>query len=680
MASREVGLDSLGPKDQEVTETYRTNDYPIVHPETRANISYFHSTYDWLCPQELRVINCFDFSRDSQYKVSANLLSKYLSFDSEADFICYANDVLPGIVGPAIDLLVTDNYAEKIREYDGTRFACGANGGKELNEHLSKLEYFYNRVSYDKGAPLPGDVLLSYMRNKELRDWLDTFATLINEPKLLSSIQPTYNKHRMEAFILAHALQILLFAPVQWHQGVRYKLTDPYPRRFPLGYPKAGPDDVTVCGKYSLDDLYRALLVFLFLVQQRPGKGEDSHVSQTSEPWLGYTTVRCHYPWYEGAHHSSVEDFAFQKLPREIQLRIIELATSPKVTPTIEEREERWEQGFRKIQCTSEDSLLALKLTSRSMYRLVKTANSVEAIHYRHSSLQRPPVLFCLNLEADILRLFGVNKRIPTFRDIRGLCTPLPIRRLLLVEADIHRYCSEDALEDLCNSAARCFRDLELHKLPNLEEYALVLPAVNHRWTMEELPRIRPQDNNESPAHIGTKWQFNLYRYYSIDQLQQGVQEGSPMGVPPSFCDESHLDGTDPSDRPGSIPYVGKYGYERSHGIVGGLWAGFKYFLESKEAYFAPLSWTEVEPLVMGDYGENGTRALFHNHTPQFVSKVWIIRQGTTAPKGWIKVQYADESDPARRDQLWKTWNAVRYTLQHIQDYGSPCPYTLHQR
>lgn len=83
----------------------------------------------------------------------------------------------------------------------------------------------------------------------------------------------------------------------------------------------------------------------------------------------------------------------------------------------------------------------------------------------------------------------------------------------------------------------------------------------------------------------------------------------------------------------------------------------------------------------MGPYGENGDKALFDDHTPQFVSKVWIVRQGMTAPKGWIKVQEADDSDPAWRHQLLKTWNAVRYTLKNIQEEPSPdLSYSLHQR
>ncbi|KAF5597709.1 uncharacterized protein FSUBG_8359 [Fusarium subglutinans] len=597
MASQEIGPDSLGPQGQGLAETHSTADYPIVHPETHFDIASFDPNHN----------GSYHFRGTKSPKLAAN----YLSFASEADFISYTNSVLPGIVGPAIDVFVSDNFTEKIREYDGSSFACGPNdGNKELNEHLSKLDelVFYGKASYSKSALCAGDILTFYLLYRKGRDWFDTFATLITEPKLLPSVRAGFYEDRKEVFILASALQILLFAPVEWHQGARYKRTDSYPRRFPLGYPEPGPDDVTVCGKYSLDDLYRAVVFMFFLIQQRSGEGEDPDVTQTSEVWLGYTTVRCHHPWYESTNHSAVEAFPFQKLPREIQLLIIEVATSPKVTPTVE-----WEE-------------------------------------------------------------------LPIFKDKNGFCAPLPVRRLQLFEANFHYFNPQGTLESFCNSSVSCSPGLMLDKLPKLEEYSLIIPAAKQSWTMDGLPQIRPQDNNENPAHVGTKWQFNFYRYHRLGELHNEVPEGCLMGVPPNFCDDSHLDGTDPSDRPGSIPYIGKYGYERSHGIVGGLWAGFKYFQESKEAYFAPLSWTEVEPLVMGNYGENGTRALFHNHTPQFVSKVWVVRQGTDAPKGWIKVRAVDESDPAWRHQLLKTWNAVRYTLEEIQNSGSRGPYTLCQR
>lgn len=88
---------------------------------------------------------------------------------------------------------------------------------------------------------------------------------------------------------------------------------------------------------------------------------------------------------------------------------------------------------------------------------------------------------------------------------------------------------------------------------------------------MDGLPQVRPQVDNGTIVHIGTKWLFNFFRYYNAERLDTEIPAGSPIGVPRGFCDNNHIDGGDPSDRLGSIPYIGKYGYERGPGIVGGL-------------------------------------------------------------------------------------------------------------
>ncbi|KAF5711407.1 hypothetical protein FGLOB1_5035 [Fusarium globosum] len=320
MASEEAGFDSLGPKGQEVAEAHRTADYSIVHPETRANIASFDYKYEYYSPKQLRVINIFDVPGISRFKISAELASKYLSFASKADFISYAENILPGIVGPAIDVLASDNWVEKIREYDGTSFAWGANGdNEELNKNLSELESLGLLLSAfcdTKRGQSTLDLIYVYMYDNSVRRLLNTFATLITKPKLLPSIRKGFMGVlaglRIEIFILAHAVQILLFAPLQERGDMPYTSTDSYPRRFPLGYPKPGPDDVKVCGKYSLDDLYRAPLLMFFHLQQQPGKGADAHISQGSEVWLGYTTVRSYYPWHGALNPPSLERFAFR--------------------------------------------------------------------------------------------------------------------------------------------------------------------------------------------------------------------------------------------------------------------------------------------------------------------------------------------------------------------------------
>ncbi|KAF9774014.1 hypothetical protein IL306_008066 [Fusarium sp. DS 682] len=693
MAPQEVGSDSIDPQDWDLAE-HHTADYSIVHPETHTDIVSFHHDEVLHHSKSLRVINNFGNQSLPRVNIPVKLTTKYLSFASEADFISYASTVLPGIVGPAIDVMASNNRMDKIRQYDNTSFACEANGSnKELNEHLSKLDSLLVTLSDLDLAPwvishkalslCPSNIIHIYMEYSEVRDWIETFATLLTEPKLIPFIQKVGKGPEaevwMQMFVLAHAVQILLFAPMKWHQDASYKSTDSYPRRFPLGYPKPGPDDIKIFGDYSLDDLYRAILLMFYLFQQQSGKDEEPPTPPHSEVWLGYTTVRSDYPWKQGDQASSVKPFAFQKLPRELQLQIVQLATSPKVTPTIE-TEEEWIQRFRKIQSTSEDSTLALRLSSRGMYNLVKTVQPVEAVTENTETVPSR-VKFRINLEDDTLRLFWSYYGLPKFLNSNDSEAPLPVRKLLVYA--IH---SQDFDEGLSNPEwnpqAPFPKSLKINGLPKLEEFTFMIPVADLSWMIEGLPRVRPQPDNESTAHIGTKWQFNFYRNYEIEDLYTDTPEGSPIGVPPGFCYNIHLDGNDPSDRLGSIPYIGRYGYERSHGIVGGHWAGFKYFQETQEVFFAPLSWTDIEPLVMGPYGANGAEAVFDNHTPQFVAKIWIIREGTSIPQGWIKLEDAGPHDPKWKHQLRCTWKAVSWALNRFDDEppSSVYGYYLHQR
>ncbi|KAF4944512.1 hypothetical protein FGADI_12630 [Fusarium gaditjirri] len=671
--ARQVVSDSLEPQDGEDAETHGTTDYSVVHPETRMDIASFDYKDLRLHPKDLRVMHLFDVPHLSRLKIPVKLTAKYLSFASEADFTSYANNVLPAIVGPAIAVMASDDYVEKIREYDNTAFAYEANGDNtKLNQHLSKLEHLH--VGYPfldrPGHACPHQIMYFY-ESDNVRDWLKTLAALITEPKLIPATRTAKRgtpeeevQVWKEMFVLVHAVQVLLFAPIQRRHGVSYRSSDPYPRRFPLGYPEPGPDDIKIFDDYSLDDMYRALLLIYFLLQQQPDKHEDTPVPPLSEVWLGYTTVRSVDSWIKDNHASSVKPFAFQKLPRELQLRIVEHAIPPMVTPTIDPDNHK----FCTIQSTTQQSTLALRLTSRGMFNLVDTVQPAVAA-YSYS----PHAIFRMNLDVDTLQLFWGSHHLPEFITTNSR-RPVSVRKLLLT-CEYHVFGEKDYWYSFQLPVS-----LDIDKLPKLEEFSLIILVAGQEWMIEGLPRVRPQTADASTAHIGTKWQFNYYRYYETEDLRNGTTEGSPIGVPPGFCDDAHLDGTDPADRAGSIPYIGRYGYERSHGIVGGHWAGFKYVQHTQEAYFAPLSWNDVKPLVIGPFGENGTEALANNHTPQFVVKIWIIREEVAIPPGWIKVSDVGPSGPIWKQTLWKTWEIVAREFRRIAAVGPFHPnYKLYQ-
>ncbi|KAF9774015.1 hypothetical protein IL306_008067 [Fusarium sp. DS 682] len=190
------------------------------------------------------------------------------------------------------------------------------------------------------------------------------------------------------------------------------------------------------------------------------------------------------------------------------------------------------------------------------------------------------------------------------------------------------------------------------------------------------------------PAHTGIKWKFNYHRNYGVEHQiigRNNVENHGPIGVPYNFCEDYDAEVPEGVDPRSCIPYIGFYGYDQGQASMGGNWAGFQYFEETGEVYFTPLSWTHVEPLVTGPYGENGKETVWDEHHPQFVARVWVIRKGgcVSVEDGlgqysWILVEEAGDEDPEWKHQLMNTWKAVWLTLH--EGFTHKYTYTFRQR
>ncbi|CVK94475.1 uncharacterized protein FMAN_16131 [Fusarium mangiferae] len=301
------------------------------------------------------------------------------------------------------------------------------------------------------------------------------------------------------------------------------------------------------------------------------------------------------------------------RLPRKIQLRIVELAIPQKVTPRLLNRPKD-RRRYSRVQSTWEDSVLALKLSSRMMHKLAVAEQNVQGVVDQRVTLR-------MNLDIDTLRVFDMS--LPDFLTANGV-SALPVRKLL----SISKISAEDC-GTLHDPMWRCKipigKALDLEKLPKLDEFSVILPSVPESWMIEDLPRVKAQTDVSGAAHTGIKWQFNTGLY--------------PVPRWEGQLHDSHFNGSEiPSIHPNApipdeaIPYVGKWGYERSPGAVGGYWASFQYFEKTRDVYLAHLSWKEVESLVKGPFGKNGREAIYEDHTPRFVAKLQIIRQGTIPP------------------------------------------------
>ncbi|KAJ4114782.1 hypothetical protein NW768_011336 [Fusarium equiseti] len=355
-------------------------------------------------------------------------------------------------------------------------------------------------------------------------------------------------------------------------------------KRFSVAFPEPRADDPSILDGYSVDDLSRAILLMYILLEQRTAVTIQSFRSmprpQRCGVWMGYIPSRPR-PQYLIAPPSSsqLEDedmfFPFLRLPRELQLRIIELAIGPSRTAPhtcdehwVEERSP--ELRFRAVLSTSEDMTIPLKLSCNHIFNMIKTLRPVEAIPYDHFLLGEGP-LFRIDLDRDMLRIF--DNALPRYRSNDGYRAAIPVRRILsyihnmpfisFCDASNPNHANEignpnpaihpfhpnnpinldddDFLDDLYGTdhlatfqpaplsvlVPTLTRHLDIDHLPRLEEFNVVAPVADRaQWIIAGLKRLGPsiEDDDEHEqrglqAHTAKKWQFKFYRYYGREDL-----------------------------------------------------------------------------------------------------------------------------------------------------------------
>ncbi|KAF5634709.1 hypothetical protein F52700_5902 [Fusarium sp. NRRL 52700] len=262
----------------------------------------------------------------------------------------------------------------------------------------------------------------------------------------------------------------------------------------------------------------------------------------------------------------------------------------------------------------------------------------------------------------------------------------LPIRRLIA----FNHYPMQPRSQDPAGFISRTYRaqtvantlvwkdepfetDLPMFsRFPFLEEAVVSVSMMTRMWhisgfQMEGPDVVAPRPNDET-------WGFNRVghnaaaaRYFEDKGIQ--ADTGIPWAFPPSVFTTHHAslisqpEDIHPHVNPRDIfihqqhrPFIGLYGYSRGTRSLGGKWAGFRYHTKTQRIQFSPLAWHEVEPIVhrLG-YDPSPGRPLANEADPQFVARVWMIREGDE-PKDephhfWIDVKEPKEYDA---DEPWE--------------------------
>jgi hypothetical protein len=360
----------------------------------------------------------------------------------------------------------------------------------------------------------------------------------------------------------------------------------------------------------------------------------------------------------------------FLELPWELQDEIISHAIPPLIVPC--------HVLAGSITSAGEHSLLSLKLSCRSIYEAVRRVRWVKASSAMHFSPR--PRIFSLDPEKDILRVWEM--RLPIFSCSRvEKAGGLPVTRLISMTRKLRialitwtKSLQQSHLSSFQDKAA-LVRKLKLDKLPHLQELIIVSQSVDMFWSNTGFWTDNSQHgegeepSNESQGqHIGITWEANRTRYPGrVIEFLSSYTNTRMMSRPPNY---------EPLQ-------IGLHGHTASGDMLGGLWAGFRYFEDSHEVWFSPLTWYEVRDIMMvpttSTTGDE--EALFEEHHSQFVARIWIIRSGQAAPKDephhrWTKVEYRyGGGDPQWAYKMHLTWEAI-WRMVEEQTYGQEL-YTL---
>ncbi|RBR24712.1 uncharacterized protein FIESC28_02485 [Fusarium coffeatum] len=212
-------------------------------------------------------------------------LAQYCGFRDTQELTAYVDMIVPDIVHEAA-FIASDPVGEHQR---------GATGDVSTFQKFIQRNDFYNpggpryrgRVgqydftdAFDKPSPL--ELLKAYHENQAIRSFVDQVVSYCPKPTFIPArnwhfrhvrrdiFQNEKREVHPEAFVLVHAVQLLLFASQDWRPDRVYSrdMTQ-YEHRFPTPEFIGGGTDQVVAGLFFMEDLHRAILLFYYLVDRR---------------------------------------------------------------------------------------------------------------------------------------------------------------------------------------------------------------------------------------------------------------------------------------------------------------------------------------------------------------------------------------------------------------------------
>jgi hypothetical protein len=117
-------------------------------------------------------------------------------------------------------------------------------------------------------------------------------------------------------------------------------------------------------------------------------------------------------------------------------------------------------------------------------------------------------------------------------------------------------------------------------------------------------------------------------------------------------------------------------GYHVGPTSIGGNWAGFRYYTDTKAVEFSPLSYLDVSK-----YLRMGLER--RDYFPDAVIRVWVIRPGQqdTSPDrfyhNWQRVAEYSDDETTQSMKIRRLWQLVSYTFDDRRLFMRDRPITV---
>ncbi|RBR15618.1 uncharacterized protein FIESC28_07259 [Fusarium coffeatum] len=166
--------------------------------------------------------------------------------------------------------------------------------------------------------------------------------------------------------------------------------------------------------------------------------------------------------------------------PGDLWIKIIDFAISSQIASCV--KGDTDDAKCRATQAMPEDNTLALKLSCRHIYQLIRALHRVDAIGSRSQAI------FRISLRQDTLG--GFHHTLPSFHARGGENAHLPVQELPVVPHLMARF---NPLDDHHWNNHPFRTDLTLGRFPNVAKLSLILPTDQLNWIIEELKRDGPE-------------------------------------------------------------------------------------------------------------------------------------------------------------------------------------------